>query len=152
MKRMGTLARRAGLLVLVLGTLAMAAPAAAAQDRPGDRPLGVAKVRLEKKFSLQPDGTMIVAARLECDSGWQSSDLSVNVTQGDASTSGVTTTAVACDRHWHAVQLSIPQGTGMFQPGKATASAQFLVTNVVSGDSAAAHQDHVGVSIAATAK
>ncbi len=151
MKRMGTLAWRAGLLVLVLATITMAAPAASAQDRPGDRPHGVAKVRLEKKFLLQADGTIILAARLECDPGWQSSDLSVSVTQGDASTGGFTTTAVTCDRNWHRVQFSIPPGIGAFQPGNATASAQFLVTNVLTGDSAGAHQNQVNVSIMAAA-
>ena len=68
----------------------------------------MAKVRVEKKLSLQADGTMSVAARLECDPGWQSSDLGVSVTHCDARTGGVTTTAVACDRHWHLVQLSLP--------------------------------------------
>lgn len=149
MKRKGALVRLAGLLVLVLATFAVAAPTASAQDRPGDRPRGVAKVRLDKKLSLHADGTMIVAARLECDPGWESSDLSVIIAQGAASTSGVTTTAVPCDRHWHQVQFSLSPGTGAFQPGKATASAQFLVTNVLSGDSAAAHQNQVTVSIAA---
>jgi hypothetical protein len=151
MKRMGTLPWRAGLLVLVLATITMAAPVASAQDRPGDRPHGVAKVRLEKKFLLQADGAIIVAARLECDPGWQSSDLSVSVAQGDSSTDGFTTTAVPCDRNWHRVKLSLPPGTGAFQPGKATASAQFLVTNVLSGDSAGAHQNQVSVSMIAAA-
>jgi hypothetical protein len=149
MKQMGTRVRFAGLLVLVLATITMAAPAASAQDRPGDRPQGVAQVRLEKKFLLQADGTLIVAARLECDPGWQSSDLSISVTQGNASTDGFTTTAVPCDRNWHPVQFSLSPGTGTFQPGKATASAQFLVTNALSGDSAAAHQNQVSVSIVA---
>jgi hypothetical protein len=149
MKRIGTVVWLAGVIVLVLATFTMAVPAASAQDRPGDRPRGVAKVRVDKKLQLGADGAIMVAARLECDPAWQSSDLSVSVSEGEASTDGFTTTSVPCDRHWHRVQFILPRGTGTFQPGKATASAQFLVTNVLSGDSAAARQNQVTVSIAA---
>src|SRR6266581_4317605 len=111
------LSRIIGLPVLVLAVTAMAVPAATAQDRP----TGVAQVKAGKRVLLT------VVARLECDPGWISSDLTVSVAQGlSTGTDGLIEPSVPCDGRWHRVQFGLPAPVaGTFQPGKATFRAQF---------------------------
>ena len=132
------LSRIIGLPVLVLAVTAMAVPAATAQDRP----TGVAQVKAGKRVLLNADGTLTVVARLECDPGWISSDLTVSVAQGLLTgTDGLIEPSVPCDGRWHRVQFGLPAPVaGTFQPGKATFRAQFLVFNVETGDPAAGHE------------
>ncbi len=124
--------------VLLLAVMAMAVPAATAQDRP----TGVAKVKVDKRVLLNADGTLTVVARLECDPGWISSDFTVSVAQGlMIGTDGLVEPAVPCDGRSHRVPFGLPAPVaGPFQPGKASFSAQFLVFNVASGDPAAGHE------------
>ena len=123
-----------------------AAPAEAASCRDtGDRPVCVAKAQLDKQAFLGSDGTLSVSLRIECDPGWVSSDVTVRVVQGDAEADGLTTTNVACDGHLHRIHLSLAPGAGSFHAGKASMSAQFLVTNAETGDSAAGHDQTTGL-------
>src|SRR6266702_484821 len=99
------LSRIIGLPVLVLAVTAMAVPAATAQDRP----TGVAQVKAGKRVLLNADGTLTVVARLECDPGWISSDLTVSVAQGlSTGTDGLIEPSVPCDGRWHRVQFGLP--------------------------------------------
>ena len=130
------LQRAIALPVLVLTTGAVAVPAAMAQDRP----VGVAHEKTVKQVQINADGTLTATTRLECDQGWESSDFSFFVTQGDASTSGFIDPGIACDGKWHQVQYQVPTGLGTFHPGKAQFSGQFLVFNLDSGDPSASHE------------
>ena len=132
------LSRIIGLPVLVLAVTAMAVPAATAQDRP----TGVAQVKVDKRVLLNADGTLTVVARLECDPGWISSDLTVSVAQGlSTGTDGLIEPSVPCDGRWQRVRFDLPAPVaGTFQRGKATFRAQFLVFNVETGDPAAGHE------------
>jgi len=126
---------------LVLGGLVAAAPSAGAatcKESP-DRPVCVADLQLDKKVVLQSDGTLVVMAQLECDPGWESSDFTVTVVQGQAQADGLLITSVACDGNFHTVSLVLTPGVGTFQKGKAQLNGQFLVFNLVSGDPSAGH-------------
>jgi hypothetical protein len=131
------LQRVIALPVLVLACMTVVAPAAMAQDRP----VGVAQEKTAKNISLNADGSLSVATKLECDAGWESSDFTVFISQGDVSTDGLIEPSVPCDGQWHSVQYDVPApGNGTFHPGKAHFSGQFLVFNVNSGDPSAAHE------------
>ncbi|SRR6266516_1262216 len=141
-RRTRTLLRLFGLPGLALAVTAVTVPAAAAQGRPtGDRPTGVAEVRFEKTAWLQADGTLTVAARLECDPGWVSSDLTYSVGQVQAGAEGYILTSVPCDHRSHLVQFGVRPVAGAFQRGKATVRAQFLVFNTAMGDPSAGFYD-----------
>jgi hypothetical protein len=132
--------------MLVLGSAVVAAApasAAACKESP-DRPVCVADLQLDKKIALQPDGSLVVTARLECDPGWESSDLTVTVTQGQTQGDGLLLTSVPCDGSFHAVQLAVAPGVGSFQKGNAQMNGQFLVFNLASGDPSAAHAQTKG--------
>jgi hypothetical protein len=131
------LQRVAALPVLVLASMAMVVPAAMAQDRP----VGVAHEKTAKNISLNTDGSLAVTTKLECDIGWESSDFTVFISQGDVSTDGLIEPSIPCDGRWHSVQYDVPApGNGTFHPGKAHFNGQFLVFNVNSGDPSAAHE------------
>ena len=130
-----------GTVMLVLGSVVVAAApagAAACKESP-DRPVCVADLQLDKKIALQPGGAVVVTARLECDPGWESSDLTVTVTQGQSQGDGLLLTSVPCDGSYHAVQVAVAPGVGSFQTGKAEMNGQFLVFNLDTGDPSAAH-------------
>ena len=131
------LQRVIALLVLVLACMAAVVPAAMAQDRP----VGVAQEKTAKNISLNADGSLSVTTKLECDAGWESSDFTVFISQGDVSTDGLIEPSIPCDGKWHSVQYDVPApGNGTFQPGKAHFNGQFLVFNMSSGDPSAAHE------------
>jgi hypothetical protein len=135
-----------GAVMLVLGSAVVAAApasAAACKESP-DRPVCVADLQLDKKIALQPDGSLVVTAGLECDPGWESSDLTVTVTQGQTQGDGLLLTSVPCDGSFHAVQLAVAPGVGSFQKGNAEMNGQFLVFNLASGDPSAAHAETKG--------
>lgn len=127
-----------------LGGVAAAALPAGAAPGTGDRPEGVAFVRADSHPVLNPDGTITVTQRVKCDPAWQPAELDVQVSRSlDAYASGYTIPAVPCDDAWHSVTYTI--GTSVpLTPGKVTISSQFLVTNVVTGDSAGAHDTRTG--------
>jgi hypothetical protein len=105
-----------------------------------DRPAGVAFVKANPIVQLKANGSVAVTDKIRCMPGWQSSDLSVHVSQANgAYADGFVTTAVACNNKWHTIHLTLPKGFGKLHRGNATISSQFLVTNVQSGDSAGAH-------------
>jgi hypothetical protein len=123
--------------ILVLVSMAVVVPAAIAQDRP----VGVAQEKTAKNISLNTDGSLSVTTKLECDTGWQSSDFTVFISQGDVSTDGLIEPSIPCDGRWHSVRYDVPApGNGTFQSGKAHFNGQFLVFNVSSGDPSAAHE------------
>ena len=123
--------------VMVLAATAAAAPVAMAQDRP----VGVAHEKTAKQVHLNRDGSLSVVTRLECDPGWESSDFTVFISQGDVSTDGLVEPAIPCDGRRHVVRYDVPApGTGTFHRGKAHVNGQFLVFNVESGDPSAAHE------------
>lgn len=131
------LRRAIAIPVLVLAATASAVPVAMAQDRP----VGVAHEKSAKKVELNADGSLSGVTRLKCDPGWESSDFTVFISQGDVSSDGLVLTSIACDNKWHRVQYEVSApGTGAFQPGKAHLVGQFLVFNVLSGDPSAAHE------------
>ena len=131
------LQRVIALPVLMLTCMAVVVPAAMAQDRP----VGVAQEKTAKNISLNTDGSLSVTTKLECEPGWESSDFTVFVSQGDISTDGLIEPSIPCDGKWYPVQYDVPApGNGTFQPGKAQFNGQFLVFNVNSGDPSAAHE------------
>lgn len=131
------LQRVIALPVLVLASTVVAAPAAMAQDRP----VGVADERTAKKVSLNADGSLSVVTKLRCDPGWESSDFTVLISQGDVSADGLIQPAIPCDGRWHLVRYGVPApGSGAFHSGKAHFNGQFLVFNLASGDPSAAHE------------
>jgi hypothetical protein len=137
------LQRAIALPALVFMTAAVAVPAAMAQDRP----VGVAQEKTFKQVHINADGTLTAKTSLRCDLGWESSDFSFFVTQGDASTSGFIEPGIPCDGKWHRVQYQVPTGLGTFHKGKAQFSGQFLVFNLDSGDPSASHEQktvHLG--------
>lgn len=124
--RSRALQRIIALPVLVLAATAAAAPVAMAQDRP---------------VHLNPDGSLSVVTRLACDPGWESSDFTVLVSQGDVSTDGLVEPAIPCDGRRHSVRYDVPApGNGTFHRGQAHFNGQFLVFNVDTGDPSAAHE------------
>ena len=135
--RSRTLQRVLALPVLVLTATAMAAPVAMAQDRP----VGVAHEKTAKQVHLNRDGSLSVVTRLECDPGWESSDFTVFISQGDVSTDGLVEPAIPCDGRRHVVRYDVPAPVnGTFHCGKAHFNGQFLVFNADSGDPSAAHE------------
>jgi hypothetical protein len=127
--------------MLMLGSavvLAAPAGAAACKESP-DRPGCVADLQLDKEIALQPDGSVVVTARLECDPGRESSDLTVTVTEGQSQGDGLLLTSVPYDGSFHAVQLAVAAGVAAFQKGKAQMNGQYLVFNLDSGDPSAGH-------------
>jgi hypothetical protein len=135
--RSRALRRVVALPVLVLTATAMAAPVAMAQDRP----VGVAHEKTAKKVHLHRDGSLSVVTRLSCDPGWESSDFTVFISQGDVSTDGLVEPAIPCDGRRHVVRYDVPApGNGTFHRGQAHFNGQFLVFNVESGDPSAAHE------------
>lgn len=130
------LQRATTLSALVFASAAVAVPAAMAQDRP----VGVAHEKTVKQVQINADGTLTAMTRLNCDQGWESSDFSFFVTQGDASTSGFIEPGIPCDGKWHQVRYQVPVGLGAFHEGKARFSGQFLVFNLISGDPSASHE------------
>ena len=135
--RRGIALRVPVLAVLVLAATAAAAPVAMAQDRP----VGVAHEKTAKKVHLNPDGSLSVVTRLACDAGWEPSDFTVFVSQGDVSTDGLVEPSIACDGRWHPVRYDVPApASGAFHRGKAHFNGQFLVFNVETGDPSAAHE------------
>jgi hypothetical protein len=135
--RSRALQRAIALPVLVLAGTAMAAPVAMAQDRP----VGVAHEKTVKKVHLHRDGSLSVVTRLSCDPGWESSDFTVFISQGDVSTDGLVEPFIPCDGRRHVVRYDVPAPVnGTFHRGKAHFTGQFLVFNVDSGDPSAAHE------------
>jgi hypothetical protein len=123
--------------VVVLAATAAAAPAAMATDRP----VGVAHEKTTKQVHLNRDGSLSVVTRLACDPGWQSSDFTVFISQGDVSSDGLVEPAIPCDGRRHVVRYDVPApGNGTFHRGQAHVNGQFLVFNVESGDPSAAHE------------
>ena len=135
--RSRTLQRVIALPVVVLAATAAAAPVAMAQDRP----VGVAHEKTAKKVHLNPDGSLSLVTRLACDPGWESSDFTVFISQGDVSTDGLVEPSIPCDGRWHTVRYDVPAPVnGTFHRGKAHFNGQFLVFNTGSGDPSAAHE------------
>jgi hypothetical protein len=104
-----------------------------------DRPTNVGFVRVWHNYNLHHDGTVSVGGGLRCIPGWQSEELDILLGQDGVEGSGSTTVSIVCDNNWHPVAFTITDISGPFHPGEAQISAQFLVTNVDSGDSAGAH-------------
>lgn len=119
-----------GLMAVMTG----AAPANAA-----DRPVNVAFVQAWHFDVLHHGGSVTAKVGVRCKPGWESAELDVRINQGDSYADGFTTTAFACDNHWHGAAFRIATGVGSLRPGAVTVSSQFLVTNVESGDSAGGH-------------
>jgi hypothetical protein len=119
-----------GLAAVTVGTT----PAAAT-----DRPTKVAFVRVWHNYNLHRDGSLSVGAGVRCVPGWQSVELDVLLHQGGVEGDGFTVPTVVCDNSWHPVVFTMTDVSGAFHAGNAHVSAQFLVTNVDSGDSAGAH-------------
>jgi hypothetical protein len=125
------------LAVVVLAATTAAAPAAMATDRP----VGVAHEKTAKQVHLNRDGSLSVVTRLACDPGWESSDFTVVVSQGDVSTDGLAEPAIPCDSRRHVVRYDVPApGNGTFHRGQAHLNGQFLVFNAETGDPSAAHE------------
>jgi hypothetical protein len=125
------------LAVLVLAATAAAAPVAMAQDRP----VGVAHEKTAKQVQLNAGGSLSVATRLACDPGWESSDFTVFISQGDVSTDGLVEPSIPCDGRRHLVRYDVPAPVnGTFHRGQAHFNGQFLVFNVDTGDPSAAHE------------
>ena len=123
--------------VVVLAATAAAAPAAMATDRP----VGVAHEKTAKQVHLNRDGSLSLVTRLACDPGWESSDFTVFVWQGEVSSDGLVEPAIPCDGRRHVVRYDVPApGNGTFHRGQAHVNGQFLVFNVESGDPSAAHE------------
>jgi hypothetical protein len=127
----------AGLMTAVVATggVAFSAPATAA----GDRPVGVAHVAAWKDVYLHNNGTITVSAGVKCSPGWFTTELDMQVNQGDSVGSGFTIPSVPCDNAWHPVRFVISDIGGAFVPGPSTISSQIIVNNVDSGDSAGGH-------------
>jgi hypothetical protein len=122
-------------LLLVMGSLALAAPASA-----GGRPVNVAFVQAWKKVYLHQQGAKLtVTAELRCVPGWFPVELDMQVNQDSQATSNYTIPTIPCDNDWHAVRFAIEGVTPPMHVGAATISSQFIVNNVDSGDSAAGH-------------
>lgn len=135
--RSRALQRVIALPVLVLAATAAAAPVAMAQDRP----VGVAHEKTAKKVHLNTDGSLSVVTRLACDPGWESSDFTVIISQGDVSTDGLVEPSIPCDGRRHVVRYDVPAPVnGTFHRGEAHFNGQFLVFNTGSGDPSAAHE------------
>jgi len=135
--RSRTLQRVIALPVVVLAATAAAAPVAMAQDRP----VGVAHEKTAKQVHLNRDGSLSLVTRLACDPGWESSDFTVFISQGDVSTDGLVEPSIPCDGRRHTVRYDVPAPVnGTFHPGKAHFNGQFLVFNTGSGDPSAAHE------------
>jgi hypothetical protein len=135
--RSRALQRVIALPVLVLAATAAAAPVAMAQDRP----VGVAHEKTAKKVHLNTDGSLSVVTRLACDPGWDSSDFTVIISQGDVSTDGLVEPSIPCDGRRHVVRYDVPAPVnGTFHRGEAHFNGQFLVFNTGSGDPSAAHE------------
>jgi hypothetical protein len=135
--RSRTLQRVIALPVVVLTATAAAAPVAMAQDRP----VGVAHEKTAKKVHLNRDGSLSLVTRLSCDPGWESSDFTIFISQGDVSTDGLVEPSIPCDGRRHTVRYDVPAPVnGTFHCGKAHFNGQFLVFNVESGDPSAAHE------------
>jgi hypothetical protein len=127
-----------GLAAVTVGT----APAAAT-----DRPTNVAFVRAWHNDNLHHNGTVTVGAGVRCVAGWAPAELDMRVTQGpngEAEADGSTIPAVSCDNRWHKVLFTLTDVGGTLHAGVVTINAQFLVTNVESGDSAGAHNSVQG--------
>jgi hypothetical protein len=106
-----------------------------------DRPVGVAHEKTAKKVLLNPDGSLSLVTRLACDPGWESSDFTVFISQGDVSTDGLVEPSIPCDGRWHTVRYDVPAPVnGTFHRGQAHFNGQFLVFNTGSGDPSAAHE------------
>ena len=121
---------------LLFGSVAVALAAT------GDRPKNVAETKADNSALLHANGTVTVATRVRCDTGWVAAELSAILTQGGSSISGFTVPSTPCDRRWHRVEFDLVDSSGLFQPGKVTFSfLQFLVTNAVTGDSAGARDN-----------
>lgn len=135
--RSRALQRVIALPVLVLAGTAAAAPVAMAQDRP----VGVAHEKTAKQVHLNRDGSLSLVTRLACDPGWESSDFTVTISQGDVTTDGLIEPSIPCDGQRHLVRYDVPApGSGTFHRGKAHLNGQFLVFNTGSGDPSAAHE------------
>jgi hypothetical protein len=127
-----------GLAAVTVGT----APAAAT-----DRPTNVAFVRAWHNDNLHHNGTVTVGAGVRCVAGWAPAELDMRVTQGpngEAEADGSTIPTVRCDNRWHKVLFTLTDVGGTLHAGAVTINAQFLVTNVESGDSAGAHNSVQG--------
>jgi hypothetical protein len=125
------------IVVLAATAATAAAPVAMAQDRP----VGVAHEKTAKQVHLNRDGSLSVVTRLSCDPGWESSDFTVIISQGDVSTDGLVEPAIPCDGRRHVVRYDVPAPVnGAFHRGKAHFNGQFLVFNTGSGDPSAAHE------------
>jgi hypothetical protein len=123
---------------VVGGGLAFVAAPAVASPPTGDRPVGVAEVKASKVL-LNSDGTVTVTQRLRCDPAWAPAELDVIVSESPtAGASGFTIPDVPCDNAWHSVTWVVSDSSGLV-PGKVVVTSQFLVTNVLSGDSAGGH-------------
>jgi hypothetical protein len=122
-----------------LGSVTVAAPASAT----GDRPTNVAFVRAWHNYNLHHDGTVAVGLGVRCVPGWQSAELDIHLHQGDVDGDAFTTRNVVCNDRWHKVLFRVTDSSGAFHAGAVQTSAQFLVTNVESGDSAGAHDEQV---------
>jgi hypothetical protein len=106
-----------------------------------DRPVGVAHEKTAKQVHLNRDGSLSLVTRLACDPGWESSDFTVSISQGDVTTDGLVEPSIPCDGRRHLVRYDVPApGSGTFHRGKAHLNGQFLVFNVDSGDPSAAHE------------
>jgi hypothetical protein len=127
-----------GLMGLAAVTVSTA-PAAAT-----DRPTNVAFVRAWHNDNLHHNGTITVGAGVRCVAGWAPSELDLRVTQGDSAAEGFTTPSVSCDNRWHKVLFTLTDVAGTLHGGVVAIGAQFLVTNVDSGDSAGAHNQVSG--------
>lgn len=127
----------AGLMTAVVaaGGIAFSAPAAAT----GDRPVGVAHVAAWKNVYLHKNGSITVSAGIKCSPGWYTTELDIQVNQGESYGSGYTVPDVPCDLTWHPVRFRINEFFGSMQPGPATINSQVIVNNVDTGDSAGGH-------------
>jgi hypothetical protein len=127
----------AGLMTAAMaaGGIAVAAPATAS----GDRPVGVAHVAAWKNVYLHKNGSITVSAGVKCSPGWFTTELDIQVNQGESYGSGYATPDVPCDNAWHPERFVIDSFFGTLVPGAASLNSQVIVNNVESGDSAGGH-------------
>lgn len=112
-------------------------PPAQAEEFP---PPDAVAVSAAKVARLQPGGVVEGSARVKCAPEWQAGDLSVQVDRSFTDyAQGITQPDVPCDDRWHRVRFTATTVSGTLDPGRVTISMQFVVTHVVFGDPAGAH-------------
>ncbi|MBV9485705.1 MAG: hypothetical protein JO246_06565 [Frankiaceae bacterium] len=137
-------------IALSIGAATLAATVmTAGPAKAGGRPANVAFVHAVKRVVLHKNGDLTVRAWLRCKPGWSPAELSMQVNQGtDEVGSGYIIPTVPCDNAFRRVHFRISDSTHGFAAGDAHISAQFLITNNYSGDSAGGHSSKDGQIVA----